>query len=299
MLKKIFCTSIIIIFTILCTPNLLNAKDNNLMLEVEDHNLCLSKVAQVGQKEINNQIYWECRIKVLKNQMFKSPTKNNEIKFNKEKKEIIENLQTRLDMAKNDNYAKLEVEKEARDHKICIKKGFSSTTENSKKLLEYYACRIKVSQERLEQPPFAATSYDEVSTDYREKNIEAYAHKRRFQIKEFNFCSNYLKSQITFGNCVKAYSSYENCLTNIPNSLITRQQDDLVFCKEQSVKQFPDEMAIYTDNKDYSGPKFSKTDTIELRNEFHKRCLKKREEDILKYAMDLPSICETKLNSWK
>jgi hypothetical protein len=286
-------TSIITTLIILCSSSLLNAKDNNLMMEVEDHNLCLSKVAQVGQKDINNQVYWECRIKVIKHQKLDNSNK---------KKEIIENLQDRLDMAKNDNYAKLELIKEIRDHKICIKRGFLSTTKNNEELLKYYTCRIKASQKRFEQPPFAATSYKQERTHYLDlddEDIKDYIHKRRFQLKEFNFCSNYLKSKITFGNCTKAYASYEKCLTNIPNSLIIRQQNDLVFCKEQSVKQFPDEMAIYTDNKDYSGPKFSKTDTIELRTEFHKRCLKKRERDILKYAMDLPDICKTKLNNWK
>lgn len=299
MSRKILFTSIIATLFFLCSSNSLNAKDKHLMMEVEDHNLCLSKVASVGQKEINNQTYWKCRIHTIKNQMFKHPIRNKEKKFNKKKNEIIKNLQFRVDMAKNENYAKLELTKEAYDHKTCLKRGFSSISQVEDEIFEYYECRIKVEQERVSQAPFSATSYEKEKISSIERSVQTYMKKRWLQLKAFNFCSKYLKSQITFGNCVKTYASYERCLTNMPSNIIKRQQDDLVFCKEQSVKQFPDEMAIYTDEADYSGPKFSKTDTIELRNEFNKRCLETREKEISEYTMNLPNICETKLNSWK
>ena len=202
-------------------------------------------------------------------------------------------------MSKNDNYEKQEVTKEARDHKICLKRGFSSTTEDNDKLIKYYKCRMAEASARMEQPPFAATSYSEYKDSFSEKSVNAYMNKRKLQLKTFNFCRKFLRSQITFGNCVKSYISYEKCLTNIPNKIVKKQQDDLVFCKEQSVKQFPDEMAIHASESDYSGPRFSKTDTIELRNEFNKRCLKNRGNENLEYAMGLPEKCETKLNSWK
>jgi len=283
------------ITAIACLISLFNtsfscAKDNILDPEAEDHIFCLSEVAQVGQKEISNKAYWKCRFEVAKRKG-SNLGRNSQV--------IIDNLRLRLDMATNENYAKEEITEEAYDHKVCLNRGFVSDIEDEKELEDYYKCRMQVSRDRSVNIPFEYGSYDSPEFLDSDNDIESYMSKRTLQLDSFNFCHKYIKSQITFGNCVNTYLSYEQCLVDAPNQIVNREIDNIVFCKKESIEQFPDEMALYKEDSNYAGPKFSKKETDELRDAFYKKCLEDRDDKSIDYTLEVIENCESKLKTWE
>jgi hypothetical protein len=330
MIKKFSLSATIIFFLFSCSSRVLIPEDKMKFMEVEDHNFCLAQGIGTHNLDMDNQLYWECRTAMAKDRMVVNPKMSEDIQFNTQMKKVVKVLQLRADRSRNANLAVLGNDYETFDNEYCLMRGYSPESVYPQDIEAYYDCRTEALLNRTTIAPFAIGSYtyqkgeiykkqadtmpllrnlrDEKEIDNSQvitgSDVEPTVYEEAIRvskiINDYPVCSKFKYDSKDFKECINNYQEYTKCVDDIPSKIAKRKLSDTIFCTKQSVKQFPDEIAIYKEGEDSdTGPKFSKLETVKLRSQFNQRCRIEREEKLVEYANKLPEACKASVKKWE
>lgn len=233
-------------------------------MEKKDHKECLF-ITNTKDFAKANELYWRCRVKAVNRRLYNAENTRKHPQYQQDLKDARQILKNRIIQAQNENTAKTYKDIDKKGHRICIIRYSESKNFSD----EYNNCRKWFIKNRTNVEPFGKKSYQiseydvnnpEVLKDIIEKNglsdkkrvltLEEKAEEISKLLLLFPDCKKYKIESDKFNECIKLNREAQECTQNIPSKIEQRKLDDKMFCKKKSIKEVPDDLAIYDFNQE-------------------------------------------------
>jgi hypothetical protein len=319
-------------------------KSNLREIELRSHRQCIF-ITQNKNLKNTNELYWRCRVNILNEEIYKANITSDSSEYKKELEKIKNLLNGRVMQAKNAEFAKTQPNIDEAEHRICIIRYGTDKNFSDK----YNDCRNLLLLSRIPVQPFGKTSHsfsksrDVNNPENLKQIINNYGLRQNLDLTineqakitsqaalAFPTCGKYNAKSEAFKLCIKKQKKKQECEKNVPDKIKEKQLENLLFCEQQAIKNFPDGLAIYrTAKKDAAtekrwerrdklssllglkttniedkeinitethsittGPKLSKDDIIKLREESNLNCLQQKKREMADYKKSLITECD-------
>lgn len=128
------------------------------------------------------------------------------------------------------------------------------------------------------------------------------ASKKTSLRKKYPKCSKYGVKTSKFSFCKKAYDNNRQCTNSIDEKTTQKSLEDKINCEKTSMEKYPDTLISYKDDEDVgfvSGPKMSRIELKEKRQEYIQQCSEKNKVDMEEYKANLKKECSDFISDWK
>jgi hypothetical protein len=218
-------------------------------LEQQDHVACENLKLNLNQSSnLNNNLYWHCRLSFSKFHLEIKPVFPKQIELNKKITDLITKIS--LLISKNQQTSiENEINKiDESDHKKCIKFGYDPQSQDQLKVEEYYQCRKNLIELYYSDPPFGNEEYRNYQIN--SYNIGFVIDKRIKQSFEENKkllsahpeCQNFRPNSENFKKCVASLSAFQICLKDSLTKFREIEASEKIVCQRQAYIRYNDEM---------------------------------------------------------
>ena len=271
-------------------------------MEIKDHEICIMNGLEeyVDFSEIN---YWKCRIGLIKDKKkYVNQKVGNNKFYSRELNKIIKVMEIRLDKSNrellNVTGNSEELHRNKKNKELVLKDSDSYYYNLLSKKTDYPLENFNAIKNREEIKTILAK--EEEKRNNFSKNIQEL-------LKNYPECIKFRFKEELFKKCASLSDEIKKCLQKTELAIERKTIENSFLCKEDSVKEYPDHLALYNSefeelkeikldkyviNRELekkindrkleltnlmSGPKLSKKQLINLRKYFEKQCLMDKE----------------------
>ena len=298
------------------------------LAEQEDHSKCLKKGFRIGKwNDIQNEIYWSCRLNLVNARFIHDNTSSNAIENNKIAKSIKKKINNHLNATRKYIISKLEGNEVIyNDHYKCVAQGHDPESKNNAKVELYYKCMSdQVSQRKITAAKITSEfemslySGDEVSDYFELIRVGNIHNDDRINViaklnSDYELCSGLRVGSNNFKKCKEATDEAINCLKKINIQKAKRVLEDKQYCSKQSLIQFPQSSDSLEENsaikeiyynkklmteKENTKKIYNSVEIVILREKFAIECYKSMKKKHQKFLQDFVLQCSEMAKNWK
>lgn len=121
--------------------------------------------------------------------------------------------------------------------------------------------------------------------------------------KQYPECSKHGVKTEKFNLCKSAYNNNRQCVSKIDKEVAEKELEEKINCEKVSMEKYPDSLISYeqeSDGADFlSGPKMSRIELREKRQEYTDQCNKDNKSSLEEYKTGLEKECSELIKDWK
>lgn len=301
LINKIFCFFVFVIFFTNITKAEYIDKSEVLKLDNNDHEKCINKVNMFNVDAL--ELYWNCRISLINDYI--SEVKNNN-SYSRDYRNGLQNIKKIILYRKEEALDKTYQE---RYNKRYVQTVFLDDNDwyYFDLINEKFTTEIIYIQELREKK------------NAKQKTEE---NKRKQKEKRESICYKYKHDIKLYNKCLESLRLTSTCLETLEESVLEKELEYKFNCKKAANEKYPDMLVLYNNeyerlsnikkdkyivdrsndkkindrkkqlNNAISGPKLSKAQILDLRNNEEKKCFTDKIKDLDLFRSILTEQCE-------
>jgi len=230
------------------TPAAINARNLEMQkIEKSDHQYCASLGLNIDESDLKTELYWRCRVVLIKNKTSLTLTLEG-IRRNAAIKKLIATISKQY----SDSYEKWSDNRNSlfdnKDHESCVYQGHDFNSLKQTVVEDYFICRKRLINEKQIIPPFHKTEYFERPKDgYNigfainkkiDKDIEQFETTK----EKYPKCIKFFFKRDMLQTCKSNYDQQRQCISKIAPARYQKELQIKIACQKKSYIRFSDSM---------------------------------------------------------